>query len=693
VPDATANAERASVLADAARWRDTVGELTRTAGKPHLVDAAIYLAWSSARGSGDIASAQRAPHTAEAILTTFERARARYDSALFELSSRLDSAACSVVSEIWSDLATARWAAVPVEVFGDLYEQRSEGALRKMAGAYYTPHRVVHYLVDVTLAAAIARADPSELGDLRILDPACGCGAILVGAYRKLLEAYAASLHTTPADVPLALRLSIAARHLHGLDLDAQAIAIAQLSLRFEATYGDNASLTALERAAAPGEPQSADASAPAWQSPRLICGNALVGTDFKAGASTREVNPLDVTAAFSDVFARGGFDLVLGNPPYVSYGGRHAVPVAPRLRAYYAERYRCGGWSSAHSLFMERAVSEFAKGTVALIVPDQVGHLAGYRSLRALLLEHAHLREVRYWGEDVFAGVTTPSLTFVLEKPARSAATTIIEVDGTRSHASISGSSAWTQARASHLGILAKLHRRTLSLRPWLADCGVRTTDARAQVVPLAEATDGDLPVLEGKLVARYRCEPPRLAVRMRGKSLPHVRKPEQYERAGFLIRQTANYPIVGPRRHATFFRNSLHALRAPHADTALDVRYLVALLNSKVLRFAYLSTVREAGQRVFPQVKLGALGVLPILAVDFDREHDRHVHDTLVACVTAMLDLQVTQQTDPSPAGAMRIAALDERIDQLVYQAYELDPPEIAAIEQLVTALPARP
>ena len=115
---------------------------------------------------------------------------------------------------------------------------------------------------------------------------------------------------------------------------------------------------------------------------------------------------------------------------------------------------------------------------------------------------------------------------------------------------------------------------------------------------------------------------------------------RPERYRDATFVIRQTAAYPIVGPREHALHFRNSLLALFSP--SDGFDVRYLVALLNSKLLRFVYSETVREAQQRAFPQVKVKALQSLPLRKLDLARASDRRRHDAIVELVQAALDAQ---------------------------------------------------
>jgi hypothetical protein len=182
---------------------------------------------------------------------------------------------------------------------------------------------------------------------------------------------------------------------------------------------------------------------------------------------------------------------------------------------------------------------------------------------------------------------------------------------------------------------------------------------------------------------------------VRLDAGSKVFVSRHEKYTRAEFLIRQTAAYPIVGPKEHVTHFRNSLHALYAP--DNGWDVRYVVGLLNSKLLRFAYVASVREAHQRTFPQVKLGPLGALPIRALRLEVDEEKKQHDRVVDMVATMLELkhEVRRANDPNREAALvaRVVELDARIDAEVFGLYGLTDGEIASVESVVAALATPP
>src|SRR5439155_18719995 len=121
--------------------------------------------------------------------------------------------------------------------------------------------------------------------------------------------------------------------------------------------------------------------------------------------------------------------------------------------------------------------------------------------------------------------------------------------------------------------------------------------------------------------------------------------------------------------------FRNSLHALYPP--DNGWDVRYVVGLLNSKLLRFAYVANVREARQRTFPQVKLGPLGALPIRDLRLDVAEQKAQHDRVVDLVASMLGLkhELGKKAGGDAADLRaRVDELDQRIDREVLLLYGL-------------------
>ncbi len=208
---------------------------------------------------------------------------------------------------------------------------------RKRDGVYYTPEWVVERIVAETLGPLLdqierecdwpANNDPNleaveayavRLKSLTILDPACGSGAFLISALRYLLDAWREiegfrrqlrrelPRGTVPDDQDAALIAEILKDNIYGVDINSASVEIAQLALWLHTARGDKP-LSALDQ--------------------NIREGNSLIDADFFKGNidlplysdSDRErVNAFDWFRAFPEVFARGGFDAVIGNPPYV---------------------------------------------------------------------------------------------------------------------------------------------------------------------------------------------------------------------------------------------------------------------------------------------------------------------------------------------------------------------------------------
>lgn len=669
----------------------------------------------------------------------FRRADDRYNSGLFhfrrekgrderpdELTGTL-AVDGNVIREILKGLyypeSPYEFSVLPAEILGQVYERflgkvirlthghhakvEEKPEVRKAGGVYYTPTYIVEHIVERSLGKLIEGKNPRQVAGLRVLDPACGSGSFLLGAYQRLLdwhlEWYVSdgperwARGRTPAvfrrrkgewQLTTAKRKEILLGNIYGVDIDAQAVEVTKLSLLLKVLEGETdetlgKSLKLFEERALPDLAKN------------IQCGNSLVGPDFFDDKPARilsegneSINAFDWKVAFPDAFGHGGFDVVIGNPPYLSYGGRQAVDIPAEVREYYNNHYRISGWPTAHSLFIERSVRFLSRRFCGFILPDQVGHLAGYQPIRDVVVENAGLLEVRYWGEHVFAGVVTPALTMVADKN-HTDKVRVVNVDGTEQEGRVTVGDTWSFSTSRVL--LKKLRDKAISIRPFLADCGIRTTKAKDQVVELAKAKGKFLPTLEGKQIGRYWCSPPEVAVLLGSGSPVFVSKESRYAKAKYVIRQTAAYPIVAPHEHTTYFRNSLHALYEP--DNGMDVRYIVGLLNSKLLRFAYVETVREAQQRTFPQVKLGALAQLPVRNIDFTVQSEKAHHDSIVELVDAIVAKKRELRAIRNPIVVAKIeravAELDKRIDSAVYALYGLSEAETQAVEAAVQGL----
>ncbi len=482
---------------------------------------------------------------------------------------------------------------------------------RKKTGMFYTPRAVAHEVAERALSAADAigarrlrngeaSADSADGGllSLRICDPACGSGAFLIEVTRALLarEADAARRAGRLFDQPLRAQQFVE-QCLFGVDLDPLAVKVAELALW--ALVGN-----------------------PAWdaESLRFRAGDALTGRGFGARPpDPSDAQGLDWVQAFPEIRALG-FDLIIGNPPWVAFAGRAAQPLAVARRAYFAQHYKAfKGYPTLHAMFVERALELAPRGVVALLVPSPLADLDGYRGLRGVLLStHSPLEPLLEFGEDAFREVTQPCFALIaVPKELSAVPRGLAEVDTGR---------AFRLAERERLGAVARAVEppavllRLFESEPLPADLfgefGFQSNRIVSQGLFLrsdSPTKEHAYPLLEGREVREFHVGAPRLYLRADPKLLRaagcRLRALEDYQRVAFVVRQTAKYPIAAIHNGLPFRNTLLAGFGLPEFPRELAV----GLLNSSLYRALHMAKQRDARQKVFPQVKLAHLRTLP--------------------------------------------------------------------------------
>ena len=238
---------------------------------------------------------------------------------------------------------------LPVEILGTVYERflgkvirltaghqakvEEKPEVRKAGGVYYTPAYIVNYIVHNTIGKQIEGKSPADLAGgkttppFRVLDMACGSGSFLLGAYQFLLDHCLKWYQANPSKkhakavyqnakgetrLTIAERKRILTTHIYGVDIDRQAVETTKLSLLLKALEGENDTtlsqqMTLFHERALPN------------LSDNIKCGNSLIASDFSmVPEDLVRVHAFDWPAQFSDAMKAGGFDAVIGNPPYI---------------------------------------------------------------------------------------------------------------------------------------------------------------------------------------------------------------------------------------------------------------------------------------------------------------------------------------------------------------------------------------
>ncbi len=489
---------------------------------------------------------------------------------------------------------------------------------RKDTGTYYTPREIARAVVERAMEQLTALPKPPE--QWLVCDPALGAGAFLLEFSEALLAHWERGAVASASESARRRRV-IVTDVLHGVDRDPLAVAVSELTLwwfiavptvsprsaSLNLRVGD--SLTGTVMGAAPQGPPTRrrDDERPPRVHPELV---------FQHDDRPRDVPDLCWGQAFPRVFAAAGFDLVLGNPPWVAYAGRAARPLAATRRKLFRDRFNAWrGYPTLHGLFVERAAQLAPCGIVALLLPSPVADLDGYRAVRRVLCEgHGPVEPLLEFGQDAFRGVVQPCFALI----AKPAAARPVE-------SSRDPSASWQleeRTRCAHdarqvsiPGIMGRLLTFPRFPAPTFREFGFQSN--RTATLELLSRTGPNercrYPLLEGRDVHEFYEGEPRLYLDDNPERLKRagcrLRPREEYQSVGFVVRQTARVPVAALHKGHPF-RNSLLAGFPP---PEIPPELLVGLLNSSLYRALHLALRRDARQAVFPQVKIAHLRDLP--------------------------------------------------------------------------------
>src|SRR3989338_11705862 len=331
------------------------------------------------------------------LLEKFDDFNKRYDSRLFEPNllekegSFSDDVLHKVIRALYfgSEDNQARYMfdEIPGDLLGSIYEQYlgtilkgtekrvkldSESGKRKKMGIYYTPSYIVDYIVKNTIGEYIKDKKVDEILEIKVLDCACGSGSFLIRAFQEVCDRIEEKLNKGEVGskllfkskgkierLNLGQKIEILRNCIHGVDLDEKAVEIARLNLL----------LKLLE-----GEGQDTKKMLLPHLENNIKCGNSLIDNPK---VSDRAFN---WHAQFPDVFKSGGFDVVVGNPPY-------GAELLEKDREMLEKKFSLGNTDTA-CLFMALAIDLVKKeGINGFIIPKPFVYSSTWNGIRQKLL------------------------------------------------------------------------------------------------------------------------------------------------------------------------------------------------------------------------------------------------------------------------------------------------------------------
>ncbi len=652
---------------------------------------------------------------------------------------------------------------IGVEILGSIYERflgktirltekqvrvEDKPEVRKAGGVYYTPQYIVNYIVENTLGKLLygekrpggssLLLSPKKVSKLRIVDIACGSGSFLLGAFQKLIDYHIEWYTQHPKDIEERhgvldaykdlhglLRLSsrkkreILVNNIYGVDIDLQAVEVTQMSLYLKVLEDENdatlnkPTMLAIHEVLLPPLKNN------------IKCGNSLIGTDFESqgnffdDATRHKVNPFDWDMEFKEIIGNGGFDVVIGNPPWVDIKG-----LEPLLVEYYFSKYKTAeNRINVYAVFIEKALDLLIPhGLFGYIIPNSILTQSSYTKLRKKILDNFSLENIVRLPDGVFENVVaeTVVLTISKEKTKQNTMSQIVIFDRKDDLIGITLEKAlinttinpikWKKndslifnifSEQEHLEIVEKIGKQelhleaicdfTLGITPYDKYKGHTKEQIANRIFHANKQKDKSYKkLLSGEGVRRYLVYWGGKEWIKYGEWLGAPREERFFKEPRIIVRQIlSGYPL---RIFAGYTEEILYNAQIGFnillkEEQRYSLKYVLGILNSAMMNFYHKHNFLDQSKEVCQKILIQDAKKFPIRPIDFTNSKEKKMHDDLVAFVDTMLQLnkqlqQATFDSEKEPI-QRQIAATDKKIDQLVYKLYNLTDEEIQLIE----------
>jgi len=374
-----------------------------------------------------------------------------FNGALFKRNHECEKIAVSddflldLIDTLSSEDSPYLFNTIPVEILGAVYERfigkvvrvtkggsvsvKEKPEIRQAGGVYYTPRYIVNYIVERSIGTLLKGKAPKEISRITVLDPACGSGSFLIRAFDRFCEAHLRWYESNPArkrddlcyadaqgnlQLTTHLKRQILLANIFGVDLDPQAVEVTMLSLYLKILEGETQATVAMQQKLFPDERLLPDLSK------NIRIGNSLVDSDyldlFPSVSEQQAIRPFDWDTQFAEVDEAGGFDAVIGNPPYFNVD---TLGKKSRMMGYLKQHYS-DIWNDKTDIlnyFLYRAI-RLSKNRVGMIVSR--AFLESYKSnrLREYLRTHVRIAGIVDFGDfQVFDEAAIATAIITMEK------------------------------------------------------------------------------------------------------------------------------------------------------------------------------------------------------------------------------------------------------------------------------------
>lgn len=676
------------------------------------------------------------------LFSLFRRADEKYNSGLFDFKRdrisetiKVDNKVIkTIIDELYYPKCPYEFSVMPIEILGSVYEQflgkviritpahhakvEEKPEVRKAGGVYYTPQYIVDYIVKNTIGKLIEGKAPNEISSIKIVDPACGSGSFLIGALQFLFEYHRNYYNTKPSqpkgrkDTPLtpdghlttSEKKRILLNNIYGVDLDANAVEVTKLSLLLKCLEGEtDASINNQLKLFNDRVLPSLDNN--------IKNGNSLIDTDYYDNHldfdEDKKIKPFNWQSAFSSIFEHGGFDIVIGNPPFIQLSSYSQT--TEDEKTYLLGKYKSSmGRLNTFGFFTKKGIDLLKdERWLGFILPNTLISQDYYEGLRDMILKSCKIDTIVNFEKLPFKDAVVENIILILQKnksynERTNTRTSIITVDEYKSFNELKTvkQSSFEESpkhsfnvniKHSDKELIGRLTSENERLGSFLeVNQAIALKSDRSLWVSRVKEGDNYKPLLVGgKNIHRYYLEWDGTYLKYDIKGIHSCKREDIFlSKEKIFFRRVADRLIATLDTHMFYGLHTLVVMNLK-TNTKENIRYFLGLFNSNLLTY-YYKTVFASTKTVFSEIGARQVKELPIKRIDPKIKTERLSHDKIVELVDQLLKFNEGKNEMQLPNDIIqvenKIEYCDRKINELVYQLYGLTTEEVGIVENSI-------
>lgn len=673
------------------------------------------------------------------LLLEFKQADDKYNSGLFnfkkdKLSNQLkinNKTLKTIISQLYYPECPYEFSVLSVEILGSAYEQflgktitiNNKGKavielkpeVRKAGGVYYTPQYIVDYIVSNTVGKLCEKKTPTQVAEIKIVDPACGSGSFLIGAYQYLLNWHKDYYLQNPnkknpltpeGNLTTPEKKKILLNNIYGVDIDVNAVEVTKLSLLLKCMEGETQASIAHQMK------MFSERVLPTLDD-NIKSGNSLIDTDYYDTqldfGEERIIKPFSWQKAYPTVFKNGGFDVVIGNPPYVF---TRDVDWSDEVKNYFWSKFEISkgddksrknqsGKINLYILFIIKSTELLNKnGCLSFIIPNGLLRTTTYDTARKFILERTSIERIVDLKDGVFEGVTASTIIINLLNNNKKRDTLIIDanckIDG------FVDDNKTTKIEQSNF-LKNVSHTFSLYINPLEQNLFIKISNSdfflKDIVVDIIEGivahkefisnkilSSEFKPMLEGKDIKKFQTNFGGNYVLFDRKKIHRARPDYVWEANKKIVIQRISggkSPLVSTidkEKYKAFASTNLLLIKENLVKT-YTYELICALINSKLWNFYYSKNFSN-GSNLTVNISKTFLEMLPL-----PKEPSKDIVNKINLLVENQLilneDIKTVSLDSKKEQIKQKIEYNEDKINELIYQLYDLTKEEIELVE----------